>query len=574
MNSATLTAAQVQALLTYLKSATNKTTVPLNPANADQKAVIDAMLAAGGKTEADYPHLFGSLNSAAQAKTAPADTNVDSVHLVDSGATASGKATASVWACSSTQTTFSGGALFVFDTASGELLAQGSNSAVKNGMLSCSTEAASAKPAGANLTVLFVGHVVDADGNSRYTAYCNKDLATGVGASAGKKNSSAKMATTANDSMGVQCHVNDPVIKHSGNTAVEIAVGRTAGYPPPSNTDYIYVEPSANEDNPYLIVPFTGYVDLSGIIDRPSLTASDMTTNVIVNNTGGSSTYVPRHTSDTAFVNGITASGNRLTFNYPFDGRGYASTASLVYDSCSMALEVISYYYFAFNSIPLNGGMSAPPFYVCSTGSPEEKSVNCTEIAPLYFWWHCAAKGTLVTLEDGSQKPIEEINETCRVKTANGKSLAVVATVLGRHSSDPAKGKNEIYKLVTKNGKTLVATENHMVFMSDSKCRMISHLVVGDTVMTDEGASVIIECSPIKADDMFYGLALGNPEERNANDFPQAMASYYTGGILSGDQETMKQRSREAYHDLDYILPRIPSHLHRDYTSALKHKRY
>jgi hypothetical protein len=73
---------------------------------------------------------------------------------------------------------------------------------------------------------------------------------------------------------------------------------------------------------------------------------------------------------------------------------------------------------------------------------------------------------------------------------------------------------------------------------------------------------------------MFYGLLLGSPEEKKSNDFPHTFASYYTNGILSGDQEVMKHHSHEAHHDLEYMLPRISTHLHQDYRSALMHKRY
>lgn len=588
MNSNTLTAAQVKGLLAYQNSATDKTTVSLDPANPDQKAVIDAMLAAAGRTENDYPHLFNSIRSGGQAtqkmKSAQAAGDaLDSVHIVDSGVTASGKATASIWATSGGKTLTNGGTLMVFDADSGELLAQGSNSAVKSGFLSCSTQAATAKPAGKNLSVLYVGHVVDADGSARYFSYSNKNIATGVtapAASAKKAGSSKMMATASAEMSGIQCTIYDPVIKVQGHSEIQIAVGRMQGYlPPPGTTDYVYVEPngSGNENNPYLIAPFKGNVALSGIIDIGALTASALTTNIIVINQDGSSFDVPRnttYTTDAKFTAALTAAGNVLSWNYPYDGLGYAATNSIVYNDSSMAFQKTSYFYYAFNSIPLNGGETAPPFYVCSTGSPEEKSVNCTEVFPLYYLWHCAAKGTLVTLEDGSTKPIEDINETCRVKTANGKSLAVTGTVLGRHSSDPASGRNEIYKLVTENGKSLVATECHMVFMSDRKCRMMSHIEAGDPIMTEDGPSKVLSCEPIKADEMFYGLVLGSPEEKKSANFPRTLASFYTGGILSGDQEVMKHHSDEAYHDLDYILPRIPADFHQDYRSALKHKSY
>lgn len=580
MNSNTLTAAQVKALLAYQNSAADKTTVSLDPTNPAHKAIIDTMLAAGGKTENDFPHLFGTMASAKPLKTAAGSAPLDTVCLVDSGKTTSGNATASVWATSEGKTLTNGGTLMVFDAGSGELLAQGTNSAVKSGFLACTTQAGTAKPATSHLSVLYLGHVVDSDGASRYFSYTNKNLATGVtkNPSAKKSVSSAAMATSTDNMSGIQCNVEDPRIRITGHTQIQIAVGRIlANSPSPTTTDYVYVEPSVNENNPFLIAPFKGNVALSGIIDLSSLTPSALTSNIIVVNQDGTSTNVPinsTYTTNAKLTGALTASGNQLTWDYPYDGLGYAATNSIVYNANSMASEKVSYFYYAFNGIPLNGGDTAPPFYVCSTGSPEEKSVNCTEIPALYYLWHCVLKDTMVTLEDGSKKPIQDINETYRVRTADGKSLAVIGTVLGRHSSDPSKGKNEVYKLVTGNGKILIATECHMLFMADNKCRMISHIEVGDPILTEDGVSEVIECHAVKGDDMFYGLVLGSPEEKKSADFPHTMASFYSNGILSGDQEVMKHHSDEAYHDLEYMLPRIEPHLRQDYHSALMHKRY
>jgi len=170
----------------------------------------------------------------------------------------------------------------------------------------------------------------------------------------------------------------------------------------------------------------------------------------------------------------------------------------------------------------------SPPFYVCSVGTPEEPSINCTKIPNLYYWWHCAAKGTLVTLEDGSQLPIEKINDSHRVKTGRKKeSLAVWATVQGQHSSDPKKGdRNEIFRLTTANGKKITAIENHMIFMTADKCRAISHLAAGDPVMTDEGPSTVKTIKAVAADTTFYGLALGSLKEKAGKNFPQQLAMF------------------------------------------------
>lgn len=416
----TLTAQQAGQLLAFHKSSTLGATMHLNTSDTAHRKFIETMLTAAGRSRENYPHLYKALDTPAAYKGNP---GVDKVHLVDAGKTASGKATATVWSRSSNDTMVKSGSLMVFDGDSGALLAQGENTAVRSGFVACPTRSATAAPAGKKLSVLYMGHATDTDGSTRFFSYANN----------------AVVAT-----QGIQVNITDPVIKHQGNTDIMIAVGRVASIQPPANTDYIFIEPSINETNPYLIVPFKGNVGLSGLIDIGSLTVADLYTSVFVNNGQGGTVELPRasqYTTDAAMVAAFSVGtpANILQWNFPYDQLGYQSTKSIVYNSTSMGNEIDSFFYFAFNGIPLQGGNTAPPFFVCSKNTPEEPSINCTQIPNLYFWWHCVAKGTLVTMEDGSKKPVEEINETCRVKT-NGGSLAVWATVLGRHASDPAAG--------------------------------------------------------------------------------------------------------------------------------------
>ncbi len=571
----TLTKAQQEALLSFHGASKPGATTYLDPSDPTHSEIINTMLAASGRTADSYPHLFGSMNGTAAKGSPSADADLDKVHLVDAGKTASGKATATVWSRSSGDTMVNVGNLMIFDADSGELLAQADNSSVRNGFLACQAHSEAA-PAGTNLSLLYLGHVIDGDGSARSFSYSNNVQTAG---------SDVQAYAMAAES-GIQATVTQPVFIHPKPppippTDIMIAVGRTNANPPPSYTDYIYMEPDGPNEgtNPYLIVPFVGSVSLSGAIDLPSLTVADLNTVVFVNNGNGGTVEIGRatqYTTDAKFLGAFTlgSPSNILQWSLPYgSGGSYKTTTSIVYNQTTMGNEIDSYFYFAFNGIPLQGGGVSPPFYVCSTNTPGESSINCTVIPNLYFWWHCLAEGTLVTLEDGTQKPIEEINETYRVKTGtDGKGLAVSATVLGRHSSDGSD--NQIFRLTTANGKTITGTQCHMVFMAPDKCRMISHLVEGDPILTDEGPSTVASNGPVEGDTMFYGLALGNLDELASDDFPKNMASYYGNGILCGDQFALRANVNAAHHDLEYMLPRIKKELHQDYTSALEQKRF
>lgn len=556
--SSPLTQEQINHLHAFQKTLKPGETIPLNPSNPREKKIIETMLASGGQTRDKYPQVYKALDTS----TFDHDTNADKVHLVDAGKTASGKVAATVWSNSNKDTLIKGGNLLAFDGHSGALLGQGENTSVRSGFNTCPIRGATAKPAGKKLDLLYLGHTTEANGSTRFYGYGNS-------------------VKTAEVEDGTQATITAPVISHPGNTDVWIAVGRTSGNSNiPTNSDYIYYENQGQGDNPHLIVPFTGNIALSGTIDIESLTADDLATNVIVDNTTGSGEHLNRstqYTTDQDMVNAcsVGSSPNILQWNFPYDSKGYQETASIVYDKGSLTSQKVSYFYFAFNSIPLTDGSTAPPFYVCSKDSPEEPSLNCTKIENLYFWWHCVRKGTLVTLEDGSQVPIEDLNETFRVRTGtNGESFAVSATALGRHNTLSGSEGEKIYRLTTENGKELTALENHIVFMNGERCRMIAYLEPGDSIMTDEGLSKVVSNEIIECDDMFYGLALGSIKETEDPNFPHNKANFYGGGILIGDQLTMRDQSKKAHHDLDFMLPRISEELHVDYSSAVADIRF
>jgi hypothetical protein len=563
MNSlSTLAARDIDVLLSFTQSTPQGQTTPLDFSNNDHRRFAELMLQGAGRTRAAYPHLFRMLDSpqTSRANLAgsinnPAENELTTTaHLVDSGKTASGKATATIWTTTPGQTLISGGQIMVYDAETNRLLAQGTNTGVKSGLVMCSTNSANALPATKNLYIIYFGwvHYTETHGGG----FVYRDMVT-VG------------------DTGIKVNVTDPVLKITTKKYIAIAIGRQGG---PKDCDYIYSEPENLAGNPYLIAPFTGNVPLSGIIDIGRLTAANLSANIIVKNAGGSAITVLRnaqYTPDSRFMGAFSvgAAPNILNFSLPFDGKSFNNTASIVYNTSSIANEVQSYFLFKFTGIPFTNGTIAPPFYVCSEGTPDEPSINCTKIPNLYYWWHCLAKGTLITLEDGTQKPIEQINNNHRVKTAGDKSLAVRATVLGQHTSDGTAGESSVYRLTAANGKNIIASGSHMVFITADKCRAVHELKPGDSIVTEDGSSTVKSNEAIAYDDMFYGLALGNEEEQEAAGFPHNMAGYFAGGILTADQDAMRHHTIARYHDLDYMLPLIKPELHQDYKSALNDMR-
>lgn len=555
-----LTDQQSKDLNAFRASLTPGKTTYLNPSDAHQKSIIKTMLELAGRTPERYPQLYKSLDSVGAHNGAA----LDKVMVVDAGKTKAGKATATVWASSSNPTTVKGGNLLVFDADSNKLIAQGANVAAKSGFLSCPTVGAAAQAAGKNLNLLYVGHTAEENGNTRFFAYASSE-AVGAG---------LPPAT-----------VTDPVISqsHPPIDACIIAVGRVQGSPT-GNADYIYLE-QKNYDQPFLITPFTGSMALPADPDLSSLTIDDLATGIIMVNTDGSTTTIPRatqFTTDQKMLNGVKQGtpSNMLTWSYPFDGlnkgnNGYATTNSLVYNTSNLATEKISYFYFMFN-IPLSGGLPPAKFYVCSKDSPEEPSMNCTRIANMEFYWHCAAKGTLVTMEDGSHLPIEKITNAHRVKTAHGKSLSVSATVLGMHASKAGEtGARAIYKLTTENGKTITASGCHTICLINNSYRMIHEVTANDTVLTDEGESKVKSIEPIAHEGMFYGLVLGSEEEKKKSDFPHNHAAFFAGGIQCGDHQAMKYHSSAQHCDQHYMNARLKGvGLNTDFASALKDARF
>lgn len=560
----------ISTLLAFHKSSTDGKMMHLDPNNKTHIGAIKAGLEAAGRTKEDYPNLFKALNNPSSHKEGEASDTVD---MVDAGKTASGKAIATIWSTTNIPTTIKGGATFVFDHHSGKLLAKGDRMTVQEGFVASTTKSSEAEDAGDKIDVLHLGHATNPDGSTRFYSFAKSAIPT----------SSALVATetTASDCGIGAASVSSPCPVYSpANPEIEIAVGRSSASQ--GTNDYVYIEPSGQGQggSPNLIVPFVGHTGLSGVIDFANITIDNFDTRVYVQYNGATQIterYIGGTQTDQKFLDSITqgSASNMLQWNFPFDGlgqgnKGYANSDSVVYQAITLNLAAQSNFYFAFNNIPLVETNPAPPFFVCSTDTPGESSLNCTTVLNISYTFHCVAAGTMITLEDGSELPVEKVNDHCRVLSTDGASYAVTATVQGNHSSDDL---DKIFRITTANQQEVVATGEHMLFTNKRGVTKVRHLAVGMEVITADGPSQVKSIEMIDHSGLFVGLIIGNPDEKAKDTFPENFAGYYSGGILSADQNSHKYNSKMQRLDTNFALKHIDEALHTDYTSAVRHIR-
>jgi hypothetical protein len=284
------------------------------------------------------------------------------------------------------------------------------------------------------------------------------------------------------------------------------------------------------------------------------------------------STYTPpTRLADCVTIN--SADAYLLEFNYPADGNSYTSTQSLVYDQQSLVNEKVSYFFFQFDIPVENAPVSTYTFAVCSKNTPNQPSVQCFEIDNLKFWWHCLAEGTRVRLADGSEAAIETLDNTHRVRTAQGGDLAVEATSKGGHQGFARMpGQGAVYRLVTSCGRELVATGSHPV-VTPVGLLAIADLEAGQQVRTEEGLSEVGSVEALDHDGQFFNLKLGDQNDR-AQAGGGLIGTYLANGIAVGDHVAMVKQTEARRRDLDFMLPRLPENQRRDYASAVEDVRY
>jgi hypothetical protein len=552
-----LSSTDFDALAQLQRAVEGQGTVVLDPADPQHRPAIDATLKASGRDSARYPALHTSL-----AQSVGPDGGASTTRLVDAGVDPGGRATAWVWHQAQGAPLHSGSSLFAIDQERQALLAYGENTSL-TGFLATSTDTATAQPPTGSYGLLDVAHAAHPDGTTRYTAFA------------------APAPTPSADGGDVTVTVTQPLSKLLGTNQVVIALGRDSAHGNP-DADYTFVEPENVEAAPYLIVPLVCQAAVSyaiaGTPGQPPSPIASITPCVYFVKTDGSVVTIqldPTSTPPARLAKGVyinSSDQNLLEVTYAADGNSYQDTSALVFGTESLVNEQISYFFFQCQIPVVNAPVQWVTFTVCSMNTPHAPTPNCRTIGPIQFWWHCLAAGTQVRMQDGSDAPIETLDNTCRVRTGHGGDLAVEATSRGPHLSTGAGGPAGVYRLQTESGRELVATGSHPI-VTPVGMVALADLRVGQNVLSEDGLDVVASKEAVAHEGDFHNLKLGDESDRAAAG-GAIVGTFLANGIAVGDHLAMKVHTEQRRRDLDFILPRLEPGVRLDYTSAVHDVRY
>lgn len=177
----------------------------------------------------------------------------------------------------------------------------------------------------------------------------------------------------------------------------------------------------------------------------------------------------------------------------------------------------------------------------------------------LYFEYSCVAKGTLMTMADGSTKAIEDVVVGDLLATPEGVK-EVKDTSIG-YEAIP------MVSITDSLGNNVLLTETHPVVTANRGVVWASEVVKGDTLSTDAGTSTVLNTSSYDFDDTVHNLEL---EPVKGDD--DAQETMYANGIAIGDlgyQSDLSFKDKAAT-TVESVLEALPVEWHEDYLNSLK----
>jgi hypothetical protein len=516
-------------LLGLASQAPDSGALSLDPTDPEQHALIAHVLEASNKGADRYPALHRALGEARGNGASSANGDADDCTIVDMGQDRDGRATARGWLASRGGAYISGASTLLFDHDSGELLAAGGATQVGGTLAQASTVSAQAKPATGEMTAVTLFHAQQApDAPARFGLV-------------------AATRPTLQSSLDVK--VTAPMVPGEPTKVVRIGLCRI----PSQNKDVVYEYPPGHtgEEPDRLVAPFVAVANLPYEIDsgKPVGLASKLYVTSAAAWKAATSPLLP----------GLKGhSGYQVSLEYPYDKKPITSTESIQYELAGQAQEKHTAFFFQC-TVPLVGIPSTLTFTVCSVDTPEEPSLNCTVIGDLEYVWHCLGEDTRVTLADGSELAIAELENSHSVRTGAGEeSAAVEATYRAIHSDNA--GREPARRLLTEGGRSLLLSTYHPVITPSGPVAAVD-LSPGDVVLAAGGEDRVKSCAAEAYEGVVYNLQL----VRGAGGF----GSFLANGIVVGDQVAQSDHVHALRHNAEYVLARLPESHHQDYLSAL-----
>lgn len=183
--------------------------------------------------------------------------------------------------------------------------------------------------------------------------------------------------------------------------------------------------------------------------------------------------------------------------------------------------------------------------------------------------YSCLARGTMITMADGTQKAIEQIvngdlvmGSTAK-NSAASQSMKVVDTSVGVEAF-------KMFKVMTADGNEVLMTETHPVSTTNKGVIWAQELEEGDRIITKNGSVVITTIQKQKYQDKVYNLKLATVEGSKIAEGENL--GMYANGMLVGDlrtQDHFNYKDQYIRESNEEKLQRMPEKWKTDFISTL-----
>ncbi|MFW0716546.1 Hint domain-containing protein [Pedobacter sp. N23S346] len=329
-----------------------------------------------------------------------------------------------------------------------------------------------------------------------------------------------------------------------------------------ANTDLDYWWNESTQDHPIGRIPFAGNVVFPSAIRQLQGTNFKITIKVTNTSSGGAATLLP---SDIATVNAAfnidPNNPNNLIWNLPAGTLAYPPGNPIVFNSIPWTSDLYAYFT-CYIMVTLASGQ--PAFAtIASSPLPDVDPLDGTAyIMPLSFVWHCLAGGTMVTLQDGSKKAIEDF-VAGDVVLSDGQTATVRATTRGVHPGAVLKITFEQYGELHD-----VVTTHHHAFFKGTEMVRANELQPGDEIREVDGTATVQQVEELDGYNyLFHNLVL-EKEDTAQN----KVGTFYANGILVGDAYAQQDLTAQRAADKEWIKGQLDTYWATDVESHFARK--
>lgn len=200
------------------------------------------------------------------------------------------------------------------------------------------------------------------------------------------------------------------------------------------------------------------------------------------------------------------------------------------------------------------------PVYISMTNA-RDAGPSDVKVKPIQVLSGCIAAGTLITLADGSNRPIETIDVSDNIKSnANGDPMHVDYNTIGREQ-------RPCIRLTDDKGHSLLVTDGHPM-MTPGGVVLARNLKAGDKVLTADGTGTLTTVKKEVYTGKVYNLSVVNGKEKW--DVTKKNSTFFANGFLVGDHKMQQYYNYNKPMTQEEVLRRLPPEWHQDYLNSLR----